>query len=66
MKAKGGRATSVALRGVGLEESAAREWLFPADEQKSRGHFPIISRDPYIQKTIRTPGKQLVLEKSAA
>ena len=31
----------------------------------SRAHFPILSRDPSFQKTIRTPGKPLVFEKNA-
>ena len=30
----------------------------------SRGHFPILSTDPSFQKTIKTPGKQLVFEKN--
>ena len=30
----------------------------------SRATFPILSRDPYFQKTINNPGKQLVFEKN--
>ena len=36
-------------------------WGFPPLTTKppnhSRGHFPILSRDPWFQKTIRTPGE---------
>ena len=30
----------------------------------SRGHFPILSRDPSFQKTSRTPGKTAGFEKN--
>ena len=32
--------------------------------EHSRGHFPILSRDPSLQKTIRTPGGTAVVEKN--